>query len=45
MKRDVLPAYEVVEAALEVTTDWPEWKDFRILPEEEGMHAEEAPTV
>ena len=28
---------------LELITDWPEGKDFRILPEEEVMHAEEAP--
>ena len=28
---------------LEVITDWPEGKDFGISPEEEVMHAEEAP--
>ncbi|GAB0206876.1 hypothetical protein GRJ2_003153200 [Grus japonensis] len=28
---------------LEVITDWPEGKDFGILPEEEVTHAEEAP--
>ncbi|GAB0207000.1 hypothetical protein GRJ2_003165600 [Grus japonensis] len=28
---------------LEVITDWPEGKDFGMLPEEEVTHAEEAP--
>jgi len=28
---------------LEVIMDWPEGKDFRVSPEEEVTHAEEAP--
>ena len=28
---------------LQVITDWPEGKDFRMSPEEEVMHAEESP--
>ncbi|GAB0209500.1 protein NYNRIN-like [Grus japonensis] len=48
-KKEILAAYEGVRAAsevigiLEVITDWPEGKDFRMSPEEEVTCSEEVP--